>query len=121
MQSKTSQAENLRNRKHSDPYSRPFGCRWTERGKLGAGEKRALASTTSGETLKRRLRLAELEREVSQLRSIVETLMKAVDPADIMAVIELQQAAPSSSQLRVWAKECSPPDDLLELQEERPW
>ncbi len=120
MQSRTPQRATLKKLKDSDPYARPFGCRNPKHGKT-ATTKRVLAGTPSGETLERRLRLAELEREVSQLRSLVETLMKAVDPADVMAVTELQQAAPSNAQLRVWAQASSPPDDLVELQEEKPW
>jgi hypothetical protein len=118
MSNRTLQDERLRNRKHSDPFARPVTCK--RRGKA-IGSRRSFGGTQGGETLERRLMLAELRREVSQLKSLVKTLMKAVDPEDILAVIQLQKSSPSNAQLRVWAQECVPPDDLMEIQEEKPW
>lgn len=117
MSNRTCQTEMLRNRKHSDPFARPIRCKRPRRG----SSQRALSGTQSGEALEKELMLRELQREVGQLRSLVRTLMKAVDPADIMAVIQLQHSSPSNAQLRVWAQECTQPDDAPGIQEEKPW
>lgn len=119
MSNRTSQAEMLRNRKHNDPFDRPIHCQRQQRGK--AISRRTFSGTQSGETLERRLKLAELQREVSQLRTLVQMLMKAADPADIQAVFQLQHSSPSNARLRLWAQACTPPDDMADVQEEKPW
>ena len=36
-------------------------------------------------------------------------------------VDELQESTPSNATLRKWSQECTPPEDLIDIEEERPW
>jgi len=69
-------------------------------------------------TLDSRLRLLELEAEMRELREFVETVYKIVDPAEIAAEMsaahKLKKISPTTSQLRIWAQESLPPENLPE-------
>lgn len=67
------------------------------------------------------LEIAGLKHEVAELRVIVNAFLNLVDPDEVRAAIELYKQTPPSEVLREWAKNCEPPADLWEAEEERPW
>lgn len=70
--------------------------------------------TPGGEILGRRLRLAGLEREVEKLKSTIQFLASLVDYEDISAAISLAKSSPTNAELKVWASDSEPPEDILD-------
>lgn len=62
-----------------------------------------------------------LQRDVVELRKIVNLLVGLVDPEDVKAALELPTITPPNSVLREYAKASRPPQELLDVQEEKPW
>jgi hypothetical protein len=66
-------------------------------------------------------RLDVLEKKVEGLNSIVRQLVAMIDPEDLHAAADLAKTSPSNAQLQAWAAKSVPPEELLDVQEERPW
>lgn len=62
-----------------------------------------------------------LQRDMMELRKLVDTLVVLVDPEDVKAALELPTITPPNSVLREYAKASRPPVELLDVQEEKPW
>ena len=73
-------------------------------------------TTQSGEKLRRSLKLAQLEkqrREIDELRAQLRELSARISAATVAPV--------SNEELRLWVAVATPPADLIDVQEERPW
>ena len=65
--------------------------------------------------------LEELEREVMQLKAVVNCLCAMFDPTELAAAVALQQATPTNDVLKSWvAKSVTPPELVNEVMT-RPW
>lgn len=58
-------------------------------------------------------RIAALEREVGQLRKVVEVLVSLSGEPELEAAIRLQRNSPSSAELMRWAETSEPPEHLV--------
>lgn len=70
---------------------------------------------------KQDLEISALKHDLSQVHKLLNMVLTLVDPADVQAALEVKNLTPSNAHLRRLAAECSPPDELLDAEEERPW
>ncbi|MCH8047680.1 MAG: hypothetical protein IID44_28635 [Planctomycetes bacterium] len=100
----------------ADRYAAGYNCK--RRAKRGP---KAVPQPTAGaRRLEKALKFRAMEREMAELRRFLDRVVALVDP-DILAAAEIERICPSNAELRVWASESTPPEDLDQQQEERPW
>ena len=116
----TSKVECGKSRKSDDSFSTTSRCvRLGQKTKLRVAAERS--PSTFGQRLEQTLRLAELEQEVGRLTKAVTLLTSLLDTEELAAAARLREISPTNAQLKLWASESTPPEDLVTQQEERPW
>jgi hypothetical protein len=66
-------------------------------------------------------RIAGLQQELAEMRTLLNMVLTLVDPEDVRAAFEIRKITPSHDDLTAFAKQCGAPPELRDLEEEKPW
>jgi hypothetical protein len=77
--------------------------------------------TAGGRQLSRSLDMAELEREVAQLKTMVDTLVGLVNISELQACQRAAKITPDNATLKLWVGRSNSHPELASGPEERPW